>query len=154
MLPGKVFKLREKVEFSTLTATLQGYRVMEKFAEDQYKFDLVTEITNLVHGENSVTGLYFHDTVTYVYHRGKAAPIPKTTQAFFNFTAREDDILLTILQKNGQQAGSLTNSAGFSLTGKVTSLKLISLRRISDPFMNKTQKALRSPSLIEWAFPT
>ena len=108
MLPGKVFKLREKVEFSTLTATLQGYRVMEKFAEDQYKFDLVTEITNLVHGENIVTGLYFHDTVTYVYHRGKAAPIPKTTQAFFNFTAREDDILLTILQKKWT-AGRIAN---------------------------------------------
>lgn len=108
VLPGKVFKLREKIELDTLTGNLQGHRVEEKFAEGQYEFDLITEITNLVHEENSLTGLYFHDTVTYVYHRGKAAPIPKTTEAFFNFTAREEDVLLTVLQEKWT-AGRIAN---------------------------------------------
>ena len=108
MLPGKVFKLGEKLELAALTNNFQGYQVTETFVEDQYEFDLVTEFTNLVPGENSLTGLYFHYIVTYVYHRGKAVPIPKTIEAFFNFTTREEDVLLTVLQDKWT-AGRIAN---------------------------------------------
>ena len=108
MLPGKVFKLGEKFELASLINNFQGYQVTEKFVEDQYEFDLVTEFTNLVSGENSLTGLYFHDIVTTVYHRGKAIPTPKTIEAFFNFTTRKEDVLLTILQDKWT-AGRIAN---------------------------------------------
>lgn len=107
-MPGKIFKLRELLELTTLKSGLQGYQVTEKFSEDQYEFDLVTEITNLVQNENNLTGLYLHDIVTYAYHRGKAVPIPQTIEAFFNFTPREEDTLLTILQEKWT-AGRIAN---------------------------------------------
>jgi len=108
VLPGKIFKLKEALPFTTLTEKLRGYRVVEEFVEGQYKFDLVTEITNLSQNEKSLTGLYSHDTVTYVYHRGKRAPMPRTTEAVFNFTAREGDIFLSILQEKWT-AGRIAN---------------------------------------------
>ncbi len=108
VLPGKVFKLREPLELASLIDILEKHRTVEKYDEDQYEFDLVTEITNIVGNENHLTGLYLHDTITYVYHRGRAVPIPKTTEAFFNFTIRKEDVLLTILQEKWT-AGRVAN---------------------------------------------
>jgi len=108
VLPGKIFKLRETPVFTDLAGKLRGYRVVEDFAEGQYEFDLVTEITNLTEQEESLSGLYSKDAVTYVYHRGKRVPVPKTTEATFNFTARKEDILLTVLQEKWT-AGRIAN---------------------------------------------
>lgn len=108
VLPGKIFKLRERPAFEALVEKFQGYRVVEEFVEGQYKFDLVTEFTNLTQRENNLTGLYSHDTITYVYHRGRRVPLPKTLEAYFNFTARERDILVSILQEKWT-AGRIAN---------------------------------------------
>jgi len=126
VLPGKIFKLREVPAFSALTEKLRGYRVVEEFEEGPYKFNLVTEITNLSQGEKSLTGLYSHDAIAYVYHRGKRAPIPKTTEAVFNFTAREGDILLPILQEKWT-AGRIANEFSkilFERKGRITEAEI------------------------------
>lgn len=108
VLAGKAFKLREAATFDALTEKLRGHHVVEDFAEGKHKFDLVTEITNLSQGEKSLTGLYAHDAVSYVYHRGKRVPVPATTEAMFNFTAREGDVLLSVLQEKWT-AGRIAN---------------------------------------------
>jgi len=108
VLPGKIFKLRERPAFEALVEKFKGHRAVEEFVEGQYKFDLVTEVTNLTRRENSLTGLYSHDTITYVYHRGKRVPLPKTLEAYFNFTARERDVLVSILQEKWT-AGRIAN---------------------------------------------
>jgi len=108
VLPGKIFKLREAPAFEDLTERLSGYRVEEAFSEGQYEFNLVTEVTNVAQREGSLSGLYSKDSVAYVYHRGKRVPIPKTTEATFNFTGRERDILLTVLQEKWT-AGRIAN---------------------------------------------
>lgn len=108
VLPGKIFKLREIPTFATLTEKLRGYRTVEGFAEGKYEFDLVTEITNLSQGEKGLTGLYSCDAVMYVYHRGKRVPVPETIEALFNFTVREGDVLLTVLQDKWT-AGRIAN---------------------------------------------
>ena len=108
VLPGKIFKLRERPAFEALVEKFQGYRAVEEFVEGQYRFDLGTEVTNLTQRENSLTGLYSHDAIAYVYHRGKRVPLPKTLEAYFNFTARERDILVSILQEKWT-AGRVAN---------------------------------------------
>ena len=126
VLPGKIFKLREVPAFTSLTEKLRGYHVVEEFEEGPYKFNLVTEITNLSQGEKSLTGLYSRDTITYVYHRGKRVPIPKTTEAVFNFTAREGDILLPILQEKWT-AGRIANEFSkilFERKGRITEAEI------------------------------
>ena len=126
MLPGKIFKLREAPAVTVLRGKLEGYRVVEEFEEGPYKFDLVTEIPNLTKGEKSFTGLYSHDTITYVYHRGKRVPIPRTTEAVFNFTAREGEILLPILQEKWT-AGRIANEFSkilFERKGRITEAEI------------------------------
>jgi hypothetical protein len=126
VLPGKVFKLREAATFAALTEKLQGYRVVEVFAEGQQDFDLVTEITNLSQGGKSLTGLYSHDTVSYVYHRGKRVPTPATTEAMFNFTAREGEVLLSVLQEKWT-AGRIANEFSkilFERKGRITEAEI------------------------------
>lgn len=127
VLAGKIFKLREAATLAGLTKKLSGYRVAEDFAEGQYKFNLVTEITNLSQSEKSLTGLYSHDAVSYVYHRGKRVPIPTTTEAMFNFTAREGDILISVLQEKWT-AGRIANEFSkilFDKKGRITEAEIL-----------------------------
>ena len=99
VLPGKIFKLREVIGFKTLARTLKGYRLTENFVVGSKEFELVTEITNIIEEEYRISGLYSQDSVIFVYYRGEQVPVPKTTETVFSFTARKNDVLLTILQE-------------------------------------------------------
>jgi uncharacterized protein YkuJ len=44
-------------------------------------------------------GIYSHDYVTQVFHRGKILPTPRTVEAMFSFAERDGTTFLTIVEK-------------------------------------------------------
>jgi len=96
---GKVFKLVEPTPLPDLATKLAGYRREEAYEEGDYKFTLVTEIVHLMPRENALTGIYSHDYLTHVFHRGKIVPLPRTIEAMFRFAQHKDQIFLTVVEK-------------------------------------------------------
>jgi len=96
---GKVFRLTEAVSLSDVAAKLKGFRTEEEYEEGDYKFSLVTEIMNLTPKANNVTGVYSHDYVLHVFHRGKVVPLPKTVEAMFSFALHGKQLFLTVVEK-------------------------------------------------------
>ena len=101
VVAGKVFRLSETLSLDEIASRLEGYRVEEPYEEGDYKFTLVTEVVGLLPKpeENMLKGLYSHDYVIHVFHRGKVAPLPRTIEALFSFTRREDSTFLTVVEK-------------------------------------------------------
>ena len=96
---GKVFKLVEATPLPDLASKLSGYRREESHEEGDYKFTLITDVANLAPSENALTGIYSHDYVTHVFHRGKTVPLPRTIEAMFRFAQHKDRTFLTIVEK-------------------------------------------------------
>lgn len=96
---GKVFKLVEPLALADLASNLGGYRREGQHEEGDYKFDLITEIVNLMPSADTLTGVYSHDYVTHVFHRGKTVPLPHTVEAMFSFAKHEDRVFLTVVEK-------------------------------------------------------
>lgn len=99
VVAGKVFHLSEPMPIAELATKLEGYRVEEPFEEGDYKFTLITEVTNLLPKQNAIRGIYSHDYVLYVFHRGKIAPLPRTVEAVFSFTEAKGNTFLTVVEK-------------------------------------------------------
>jgi hypothetical protein len=99
VVAGKIFKLTEQLSVAEVAAKLDGYRADENYEEGAYNFKLVTEVAGLLPKENTVTGVYSHDYVMHVFHRGKTAPLPRTVEAFFSFAQVEDTTFLTVVEK-------------------------------------------------------
>jgi hypothetical protein len=59
----------------------------------------VTEVVGLLPKSKAVTGVYSHDYVLHVFHRGKEAPLPRTVEALFSFAEVEDTVFLTVVEK-------------------------------------------------------
>jgi len=102
VLAGKIFRIREKTNLRSIAAKLKGYTVEETYKEENFKFKLLTEIQRLDMKEGSLEGVFSHDKVFHVSHRGNLTPIPKTTVAPFAFREHGEGILLTILEKKWQ----------------------------------------------------
>lgn len=96
---GKVFRLAEAVTLPDVAVKLKGFRTEEEYEQGDYKFALVTEIMNLTPSANSVIGVYSHDYVLHVFHRGKVVPLPKTVEAMFSFAQRGKLVFLTVVEK-------------------------------------------------------
>jgi hypothetical protein len=96
---GKVFRLTEATTLSDIASGLKGFRIEEEYAEGDYKFTLVTEIMNLTLSANTVTGVYSHDYVLHVFHRGKVVPLPRTVEAMFSFAEHNKRLFLTVVEK-------------------------------------------------------
>jgi len=99
VIAGKVFKFVEPMPIEEVATKLDGFRVEEDFEEGDYKFTLIAEVTNLLAKENTLRGVYSHDYVVYVFHRGKVAPLPRTVEAVFSFTQAKDKVFLTVVEK-------------------------------------------------------
>jgi len=96
---GKIFKSTEPISLAEIGSKLSGYRTEETYEEETYKFNLITEITQLLPKENTLTGVYSHDYISHAFHRGKTVPLPRTIEAIFSFAQRKDQILLTVVEK-------------------------------------------------------
>ena len=101
VVAGKVFRLSEPLSLDEIASRLKGYRVEEPYEEGDYKFTLVTEVVGLLPKpeENMLRGVYSHDYVIRVFHRGKVAPLPRTVEALFSFSQVEDITFLTVVEK-------------------------------------------------------
>jgi len=96
---GKVFKIAEPTQLASIASKLKGFKTEEEYEEGDYKFTLVTEVMNLASRENTVSGVYSHDYVLHVFHRGKIVPLPKTVEAMFSFSQFKKQQFLTVVEK-------------------------------------------------------
>jgi len=99
VIAGKIFKFVEPMPIEEAAGKLDGYKTEEEFEEDEYKFTLITEVTNLLTKKNTLRGVYSHDYVMHVFHRGKSAPLPHTIEAAFSFTQTKGAVFLTVVEK-------------------------------------------------------
>lgn len=99
VVAGKVFKLTEPLAVADIASRLEGYRTEEAYEEGDHKIALVTEVTGLLPKGTMLRGIYSHDYVTQVFHRGKILPTPRTVEAMFSFAEREGTTFLTIVEK-------------------------------------------------------
>jgi hypothetical protein len=99
VVAGKVFKLTEPLAVADIASRLEGLRSEEAYEEGDTKLALITEVTGLLPKGNMLRGIYSHDYVTQVFHRGKILPTPRTVEAMFSFAEREGTTFLTIVEK-------------------------------------------------------
>ena len=99
VVAGKIFRLVEQLPVADVAVKLDGYRTEAAYDEGDYSFTLVTEVAGLLPKENTLSGVYSHDYVMHVFHRGKTAPLPRTVEALFSFAQIEDALFLTIVEK-------------------------------------------------------
>lgn len=99
VVAGKVFRLAELLGIPEIAARLEGYHVEEAYEEGDYKFTLLTEVVGLLPKGRMLRGIYSHDYVTQVFHRGKIIPTPRTVEAIFSFAEHEGTTFLTIAEK-------------------------------------------------------
>jgi hypothetical protein len=99
VVAGKIFKLSELLATSEIASRLEGYRSEESYEEGDHKFALVSEVVGLLPKGNMLRGVYSHDYVIEVFHRGKIVPTPRTVEALFSFAQHEGVAFLTIVEK-------------------------------------------------------
>ena len=99
VVAGKIFKLAGQMPIADVATKLDGYRTEENYEEGDYSFAIVTEVAGLLPKENTLTGIYSHDYVMHVFHRGKTAPLPRTVEALFSFAEVESTTFLTVVEK-------------------------------------------------------
>jgi len=121
VVAGKIFKLTEQVPIVDIATKLDDYRTEENYEEGDYNFTLVTEVAGLLPKENTLTGIYSHDYVMHVFHRGKTAPLPRTVEALFSFAQVEDTTFLTVVEKKSV-ANFVANKLSEILFDKVGSI--------------------------------
>jgi hypothetical protein len=99
VVAGKVFRLSEPLSIAEIASRLEGHHMEEPYEEGDYKFTLVTEVVGLLPKEGMLRGVYSHDYVIHVFHRGKVAPLPRTVEALFSFAQAGDTTFLTVVEK-------------------------------------------------------
>jgi len=117
VVAGKVFRLSEALPIEELASRLQGYTTEEEYEEGDYRFKLVTEIVGLTTKNSNLRGVYSHDYIIHVFHRGKVIPLPRTIEAVFSFTELKDKTLLTIVEKK-RLANFIANKMSEIIFGK------------------------------------
>jgi len=99
VVAGKIFKLNDPLPIAEIAAKLDGYRTEETYEEGDYNFPVISEVVGLLPKSKSVTGVYSHDYVLRVFHRGKEAPLPRTVEAMFSFVNFQGTTFLTVVEK-------------------------------------------------------
>ena len=99
VVAGKVFRLVESLSLAETGSRLEGHLVEEPYEEGDYKYTLVTEVVGLLAKDNMLRGVYSHDHMINVFHRGKVMPLPRTVEALFSFAEHDGATFLTIVEK-------------------------------------------------------
>jgi len=126
VVAGKIFRLNEPFPISDIAAKLDGYRTEEKFEENNFNFPIVTEVTGLLPKGKTVTGVYSHDYIMHVFHRGETTPLPRTVEAMFSFAEVGKEVFLTVVEKK-RVANYIANELSkvlFDKVGRVLEAKI------------------------------
>ncbi len=99
VVAGKIFRLSDQMPLSEIASKLDKFHIEEKYEEGDHDLQLLTEIVGLLPKENTLTGIYSHDYVIHVFHRGKMSPLPRTVEAMFSFAQQKDSVFLTVVEK-------------------------------------------------------
>jgi uncharacterized protein YkuJ len=99
VVAGKIFRLSNQIPLSGIASKLDKFHIEEKYEEEDIDLQLLTEIVGLLPKENTLTGIYSHDYVIHVFHRGKMSPLPKTVEAMFSFAQLKNSVFVTIVEK-------------------------------------------------------
>ncbi len=99
VVAGKIFKLAEPLPIAEIAVKLEGYRTEEMFEEGDYNFPIVSEVAGLLPKGKTVMGIFSHDYVLHVFHRGKESPLPRTVEAMFSFAEVQGTVFLTVVEK-------------------------------------------------------
>jgi hypothetical protein len=99
VVAGKIFRLSEPLSIAEIASRLEDYHSEESYEEGDHKFALVTEVVGLLPKENMLRGVYSHDYVIHVFHRGKVASLPRTVEALFSFAQAGDTTFFTVVEK-------------------------------------------------------
>jgi hypothetical protein len=118
VVAGKIFRLSEQLSVAEIAVKLDGYHTEKPYEEGDYNFTLVTEVVGLLPKENMLSGVYSHDYVIHVFHRGKTAPLPRTVEALFSFAQVDGTVFLTIVEKK-RVANFIANKLSELLFDKV-----------------------------------
>jgi hypothetical protein len=121
VVAGKIFKLANPLTIAEIATKLDGYRTEENYEEGDYSFPLITEVTGLLPKGKTVTGVYAHDFVMEVFHRGKTAPLPRTVEAMFSFAEVDGTVFLVVVEKK-RVANFIANKLSELLFEKVGSI--------------------------------
>ena len=99
VVAGKIFRLTQPMSIANIAAKLNGYHFEGDFEEGDYKFKMVSEVTDLAPKRSILTGVYSTDYVIRVFHRGTTAPLPRTVEATFSFAHEGDTTFLTVVER-------------------------------------------------------
>jgi hypothetical protein len=118
VVAGKIFKLSDPLSVAEIASRLADYRVEEDYEEGDFRFKLLTEVVGLLPKGNMLKGIYSHDYVIHVFHRGKVAQLPCTVEALFSFVQHQDTTFLTIVEKK-RLANFIANKLSETIFEKV-----------------------------------
>ncbi len=118
VIAGKIFRLAEQPPLANIASNLENYTTEETYEEGEQKFNLVTEILHLTPRDDMLTGLYSHDYVIHIFHRGKTILQPRTIEAVFCFAASRERILLTVVEKK-RIANNIANQLSQLIFGRI-----------------------------------
>jgi hypothetical protein len=99
VVAGKIFRVSEPLSIAEIGSRLEGHKAEEAFEEGDCKFTLVTEVVGLLSKATILRGVYSHDYMIHVFHRGKVVPIPRTIEALFSFAEHEGTTFLAVVEK-------------------------------------------------------
>jgi len=118
VVAGKIFVLSEPLSITEIASRLQNYREEENYEEGDFKFALLSEVVGLLPKKDMLRGVYSHDYVMHVFHRGKMSPMPRTVEAVFSFAQHKENTFLTIVEKK-RQANFIANKLSEILFEKI-----------------------------------
>jgi hypothetical protein len=99
VVAGKIFRLSDGLPIGEIASKLDGYHAEETYEEGDQNLLLLTEIVGLLPKGSTLTGIYSHDYIMHVFHRGKLSPLPRTIEAMFSFAQVEGSVFLTVVEK-------------------------------------------------------
>jgi hypothetical protein len=118
VVAGKIFRLSESLSLTEIASKLENYHTEENFNEGEYNFTLVTEVVGLTSKKDLLNGIYTHDYIIHIFHRGKTTPLPRTVEAVFSFAQVENTTFLTVVEKK-RVANLIANKISQNLFEKI-----------------------------------
>lgn len=126
VIAGKVFRLKEEIDLTSISAKLKGYRNENEYLYGEQTLPLVREIGKLALTSDALSGVFSQDVAFTVAHRDGEKLVVKTMEAPFLFAKDGDRIYLVVLEKK-RVANNMANQLSkvlFMGAGSVVEAKI------------------------------